>query len=107
MADVPKSETFDITLIITLLRYLTSIYPPSGGFDRLPSAMETAPYSDLARIKYYKNLVAHNSDGKVDTTVFRTAWEDLSRVSYIMFYRSSVFFKFFFFLIFIECFTPN
>ncbi|CAG2215251.1 unnamed protein product [Mytilus edulis] len=81
--DVPKSDTFDITLIITLLRNITRMIPPRYGYDCLPSATETTPCSDLARIKYYNiNLVAHNSDGKVDTTVFRTAWEDLSGKHY-------------------------
>ncbi|CAG2188836.1 unnamed protein product [Mytilus edulis] len=49
--DVPMSSTFDVTLIITLLRNLTNVNSPHGGFDKLPTANETTTGSDLARIK--------------------------------------------------------
>ncbi|CAC5414087.1 unnamed protein product [Mytilus coruscus] len=73
--DVPDSKTFDITLIITLLRNLTNLNPPHGGYDRLPSANETTATSDLARIKYYRNFLAHLDEGKIDNTEFITAWD--------------------------------
>ncbi|CAC5408428.1 unnamed protein product [Mytilus coruscus] len=76
--DVPDSKTFDITLMITLLRNLTPITHPHGGYDCLPSAMETTPGADLARIKYYRNYLAHLDDGKVGTTDFNTAWDIVS-----------------------------
>ncbi|CAG2207145.1 unnamed protein product [Mytilus edulis] len=68
LTDVPNSDTFDITLIITLLRNLADLIPPHGGYDRLPSAIETTPGSDLARIKYYRNYLAHLDDAKIDNT---------------------------------------
>ncbi|CAG2186877.1 unnamed protein product [Mytilus edulis] len=78
LQDAPNSQTFDITLIITLLRNLTTITHPHGGFDTLPTASETTPGADLARIKYYRNYLAHLDDGKVESTVFNTAWDILS-----------------------------
>ncbi|XP_076075658.1 uncharacterized protein LOC143046398 isoform X2 [Mytilus galloprovincialis] len=76
--DLPDSKTFDVTLIITLLRNLTNLSPPHGGFDRLPSDNDTTPSSDLARIKYYRNFLAHLDEGKVDSTTFTTAWDNVS-----------------------------
>lgn len=79
--DVPDSKTFDINLIITLLRNLTNINPPLGGFDSLPAANEITPSADLARIKHYRNCLAHNENGKFENTDFNTAWDNISGVS--------------------------
>ncbi|CAC5385131.1 unnamed protein product [Mytilus coruscus] len=76
--DVRASKTFDVTLIITLLRNLTCLTPPHGGYDLLPSANETTPTSDLARIKYYRNYLAHLDEGKVDNITFTTAWDTVT-----------------------------
>ncbi|XP_052080937.1 uncharacterized protein LOC127718892 [Mytilus californianus] len=76
--DVTDSKTFDVTLMTILLRNLTPMNPPSCGFDRLPSAMETTPAADLARIKYYRNYLAHLDDSKIDISFFKTAWNDMS-----------------------------
>ncbi|CAG2197839.1 unnamed protein product [Mytilus edulis] len=76
--DVPDSKTFDVTLMILLLRNLTPITPPLCGFDHLPSAIETTPAADLARIKHYRNHLAHLDDGKLDTGFFNTAWNDIT-----------------------------
>ncbi|XP_071177510.1 uncharacterized protein [Mytilus edulis] len=74
----PDSQTFDVTLMITLVRHLTDpkdLIPPHGGYDRLPFANEITPTSDLARIKFYRNFLAHLVDEKIDDTEFTTAWD--------------------------------
>ncbi|CAC5364744.1 unnamed protein product [Mytilus coruscus] len=76
--DVPDSKTFDVTLMITLLRNLTNLNPPRGGYDKLPTANEAIPTSDLARIKYYRNFLAHLDDGKINNPEFNTAWNDIT-----------------------------
>ncbi|XP_076095790.1 uncharacterized protein LOC143066864 [Mytilus galloprovincialis] len=76
--DLPDSKTFDVTLMILLLRNLTPITPPLCGFDHLPSVIETTPAADLARIKHYRNHLAHLDDGKLDTGFFNTAWNDIT-----------------------------
>ncbi|OPL33281.1 hypothetical protein AM593_00488, partial [Mytilus galloprovincialis] len=76
--DLPDSKTFDVILMITLLRNLTSVSPPACGFDDLPSETETMPGADLARIKYYRNYMAHLGHGKIDTPFFNTAWNDIT-----------------------------
>ncbi|CAG2212561.1 unnamed protein product [Mytilus edulis] len=75
---IPDSKTFDVTLMICLIRNLTSINPPVNGFDSLPLPGETTPGSDLARIKYYRNKLAHHDSNTIDTAYFHTAWTDIS-----------------------------
>ncbi|XP_071138339.1 uncharacterized protein [Mytilus edulis] len=75
---VPDSKTFDVTLMICLIRNLTSISPPINGFDSPPPSGETTPGSDLARIKCYRNKLAHHDSNTIDTAYFNTAWKDIS-----------------------------
>lgn len=77
--------------MILLLRNLTQINPPLCGYDRLPSSMEISPAADLARIKYYRNHLAHLEDGKVDTTFFNMAWTDISGVCIHIIFNSTYF----------------
>lgn len=91
-AGVPDSKTFDVTLMITLLRHLTSMTPPAGGYDCLPQIVEVTQGADLARIKYYRNCLAHLDDGKIDTSFFNTAWTDITDVCFSnQFSRKSIF----------------
>ncbi|CAG2220433.1 unnamed protein product [Mytilus edulis] len=76
--DVPDSKTFDVTLMITLLRNLTPMTPPAGGYDLLPPTIEVTPGADLARIKHYRNYLAHLDDGRIDIAFFITAWTDIT-----------------------------
>lgn len=60
------------------------LVPPVNGYDDLPVTTETTPASDIARIKHYRNILAHLHDGKVDGTLFSTAWTDISGVRKIL-----------------------
>ncbi|XP_071141713.1 uncharacterized protein [Mytilus edulis] len=75
---VVDSKTFDVTLMICLIRNLTSINPPINGFDALPPPGETTPASDLARIKCYRNKLAHHDNNTIDMTYFNVAWREIS-----------------------------
>ncbi|CAG2255733.1 BCAS2 [Mytilus edulis] len=75
---VPDSKTFDVTLMICLIRNLTSVIPPINGFDNLPLPAQTTPGSDLARIKCYRNKLAHYDSNMIDTAYFNTVWRDIS-----------------------------
>ncbi|XP_076078806.1 uncharacterized protein LOC143048821 [Mytilus galloprovincialis] len=74
---VPNSQTFDVTLMICLIRNLTSVTPPINGFDKLPLPGETTPGSDLARIKWYRNILAHHDSNTMPTGDFNTAWTNV------------------------------
>ncbi|CAG2236924.1 unnamed protein product [Mytilus edulis] len=73
-----NSSNFDVTLMICLIRNLTTVTPPLTGFDSLPTQAETTPGSDLARILYYRNILAHPNSCTIDTVYFNTAWGDIT-----------------------------
>ncbi|XP_076078809.1 uncharacterized protein LOC143048825 [Mytilus galloprovincialis] len=74
---VPDSKSFDVTLMICLVRNLTSVTPPINGFDYLPLPGETTPGSHLARIKWYRNILAHHDSNTMATCDFNTAWRNV------------------------------
>lgn len=67
--------------MICLIRNLTSIIPPINGFDKLPLPNETTPGADLARIKWYRNKLAHHDSNTFKTVDFNAAWINLTDVS--------------------------
>ncbi|XP_063402201.1 ankyrin-2-like [Mytilus trossulus] len=71
---VPESKMFDITLMITLLTNLTGL----NHYGKLPLVTDITVSADLGRVKYYRNLIAHNKDGKLENTFFIKAWNDIS-----------------------------
>lgn len=77
--DVPDSKNFDVTLMVTLLRNLTPMNSPINGYDCLPSINETTESSDLARIKYFRNYLAHLDCPMIETQFFKSAWEDITK----------------------------
>lgn len=78
--DVPDSAKFDVTLMVLLIRNLTSLQPPANGYDQLPSKNDVTSTDDLARIKYYRNKIAHLKDGKIKSAFFIDAWDDICGV---------------------------
>ena len=85
----PSSADFDVTLMICLIRNLSSIPAPMYGYDQLPSPFENSTASDLARIKYFRNMLAHAESNKIKNTDFINYWTILSEVG-IFFLKSSV-----------------
>ena len=59
------------------------VLPPRTGFDQLPPNTDLSEGADLARIKPYRNYIAHHKEGKIDKTDFNLAWTDLSGVMFI------------------------
>ena len=52
-----SSASFDITLLMVLLRNICHLTPPVSGWDNLPSAADTSTEANIARVKYYRNTV--------------------------------------------------
>lgn len=63
-----------------LIRNLTDLIVPFGGYDVLPSDTETTPASDLARIKHYRNFVARAVGSMIDAAFYNKAWSDITGV---------------------------
>lgn len=75
-----KSTDFDITLLFRLLRTICSLTPPTAGWDCLPAGTDHSFEADLARIKYYRNLVyGHvNENMEITDDDFLVFWREIS-----------------------------
>ncbi|XP_062566082.1 uncharacterized protein LOC134228439 [Saccostrea cucullata] len=72
-----NSRQFDVTLLILLLRYMTNVPAPVTGFEKLPVQTDDSVGADLARIKHYRNLVAHSNNAKLSEADFDNYWVDI------------------------------
>ena len=73
-----SSASFDIPLLIVLLRTICNLSPPPAGWDTPPLTADTSRESDIARIKYFMNAVCkHATEGSVSDTVFSSYWQQI------------------------------
>jgi hypothetical protein len=70
----PLSTTFDLTLMIVLIRHLTDI----SISDVVPLSSDVTEGADLSRLKYYRNQVVHN-EALTDNEV-QERWNDITQV---------------------------
>ena len=73
-----SSASFDIPLLIVLLRTICNLSPPPAGWDTPPLTADTSSESDIARIKYFVNVVStHAAEGSVSDAVFSSYWRHI------------------------------
>ena len=77
----PNSINFDITLLFLLLRNICGLHPPLSSWDRMPPVSDTSFEANLARVKYYRNvLYGHVTTTGIQTSVFDVKWHEISSV---------------------------
>ena len=78
----PNSINFDITLLFLLLTNICGLSPPpSGSWHKVPPASDTSTEANLARMKYYRNvLYGHVTTTGIQTSVFDVKWQEVSSV---------------------------
>ena len=77
----PDSNTFDITLLFLLLTNICGLTPPPSGWHTKPPASDTSHEANLARVKFYRNvLYGHVTTTGVDTPTFSALWTEISGV---------------------------
>ena len=73
-----SSAAFDITLLTVLLRNICGLSPPATGWDHLPPASNISIADDIARVKYYRNIVyGQASQASVDDISFSAYWQEI------------------------------
>ena len=78
---VPDSKTFDITLLFLLLTKICGLTPPPSGWHTKPPPSDTSHEANLARVKFYRNvLYGHVTTTGVDTSTFSALWTEISGV---------------------------
>ena len=74
-----SSASFDITLLMVLLRNICGLVAPSTGWDSLPPAADVSREANIARVKYYRNTVYRRaSQASVDDATFNSYWQEIS-----------------------------
>ena len=77
----PDSKTFDITLLFLLLTNICGLTPPPSGWHTKPPPSDTSHEANLARVKFYRNvLYGHVTTTGVDTPTFSALWTEISGV---------------------------
>ena len=77
----PDSHTFDITLLFLLLTSICGLTPPHSGWHTKPPPSDLSHEADLARVKFYRNvLYGHVTTTGVDTPTFSALWTEISGV---------------------------
>ena len=78
----PNSINFDITLLFLLLTNICCLSPPpSGSWHKMPPVSDTSTEANLARVKYYRNvLYGHVTTTGIQTSVFDVKWREISSV---------------------------
>ena len=76
-----SSASFDITLLVVLLRNICNLTPPATGWDILPPPADMSTEANIARVKYYRNTVyGHATKASVDDVTFNILWKDIRKV---------------------------
>jgi len=76
-----SSASFDIRLLVVLLRNICHLTPPVTGWDKRPSAADTSTEANIVRVKYYRNAVYGSaSRASVDDVTFNHQWQDITQV---------------------------
>ena len=77
----PDSHTFDITLLFLLLSNISGLTPPPSGWHTKPPPSDTSREANLARVKFYRNILyGHVTTTGVDTPTFSALWNEISGV---------------------------
>ena len=77
----PDSNTFDITLLFLLLTNICGLTPPPSGWHTKPPSSDTSHEANLARVKFYRNILyGHVTTTGVDTPTFSALWTEISGV---------------------------
>ncbi|XP_048741103.2 uncharacterized protein LOC125655030 [Ostrea edulis] len=72
-----KSENFDLTLLMALLRNFTNIKEPVTTWNKMPKQADTSEGADLVRIRFHRNALAHNTNATLSNKEFHDMWDEL------------------------------
>ena len=74
------TDQFDITMLYSLIRNVSSVLPPVGGWGKAPvdNPRDTSLGAATERIRICRNCVSgHSMDGRLDDQAFEHYWKDI------------------------------
>ena len=86
--DPPNIAQFDISLLHLLIREISNLPPPVTGWNKLPAKNDASIEANIARIKFFRNELAHSPSTAVTESEFEEKWDRISSaLEGIMFYN--------------------
>lgn len=77
----PDYNSFDATLLYTLIRNLCSLPCPAQGWGREPKATDTQISDDIERLRLFRNNYhAHAKSAEISENEFNNIWSNLKLV---------------------------
>ena len=74
----PDCESFDITLLVILLTNICGLSPPNTGWNNKPPPSDKSTEANIARIRYFRDLLFHAPSTGVPMHKFNTYWEEIA-----------------------------
>lgn len=76
--DLPDYNTFDVTLLYTLIRNLCGLPDPTQGWGKEPKTTDTDISDDIERLRLFRNnYYAHANSASVPDKEFEDVWRNL------------------------------
>lgn len=74
-------NTFDVTLLYTLIRNLCSLPCPAQGWGKDPKTTDTQISDDIERLRLFRNnYFAHATSAEISENDFKNIWSNLNQV---------------------------
>lgn len=74
----PDYNSFDVTLLYTLIRNLCSLPSPAQGWGNEPTASDTQLSDDIERLRLFRNsYYAHANSAEISDSSFKDIWRNL------------------------------
>lgn len=78
---VPDYNTFDVTLLYTLIRNLCSLPCPAQGWGNEPRTKDTQISDDIERLRLFRNnYYAHAESAVISNAKFEDVWKNLKLI---------------------------
>lgn len=78
---VPDYNTFDVTLLYTLIRNLCSLPRPAQGWGNEPKTTDTQISDDIERLRLFRNnYYAHAESAVISNAKFEDVWKNLKLI---------------------------
>lgn len=75
-----SSRDFDISLLMVLLRNISSLNPPTSGWEKPPPATDTSIGADITRLWVFRNEINdHACKAHVDDLTLEEYWKDIQQ----------------------------
>ncbi|PFX29379.1 E3 ubiquitin-protein ligase DZIP3 [Stylophora pistillata] len=78
--DPPDPQTFDVTLLVLLLREVCGLTAPvPNGWNAIPLGTDTSDEANIVRIKVLRNKLCHGKSTGISNVEFQDEWKTIAQ----------------------------